>query len=96
LVNTCDPCATKICAQDSYCCSTLWDSQCVGEVASICGQTCGGGTCSHNKCTAGAKLVKTCDPCVTQICNADSYCCNTQWDSICVGEVSSVCGASCP
>jgi hypothetical protein len=37
---SCDPCATKLCAQDSYCCSTSWDDICVGEVNSICGQTC--------------------------------------------------------
>lgn len=111
LVASCDSCATSICASDSYCCNTAWDSQCVSEVSSICGSsTCssgggtptpppptgGTGTCTHSDCTSGTKLVKTCDPCVTSVCNADSYCCNTAWDSICVGEVASVCGASCP
>ncbi|APR74861.1 Hypothetical protein A7982_00207 [Minicystis rosea] len=42
LTSTCDPCAQAICAQDAYCCSTSWDTQCMGEVASICGKTCGG------------------------------------------------------
>jgi|GEM_PF-3013111 len=111
LVATCDPCVQKICAADSFCCNSSWDSTCVGEVKSICGQTCGGtdagtdagtdgggtdaGTCSHSDCTTGAKLVKTCDPCVTKICTADSFCCNSSWDSICVGEVKSVCGLTC-
>jgi hypothetical protein len=36
LTSSCDPCAGQICAQDSYCCSTKWDSICVSEVASIC------------------------------------------------------------
>ncbi|MDB4945601.1 MAG: uncharacterized protein JWP97_5135 [Labilithrix sp.] len=40
LETTCDPCATSLCAQDPYCCSTSWDATCVGEVASICGKTC--------------------------------------------------------
>jgi hypothetical protein len=31
---------TQICAFDSYCCSVSWDSLCVSEVSSICGQTC--------------------------------------------------------
>jgi hypothetical protein len=31
---------TKICAQDSYCCAGRWDSICVGEAGSICGETC--------------------------------------------------------
>ncbi len=110
LVSGCDPCVTKICAADSFCCATSWDSICVGEVKSICGQTCGapppppppppptdGGTntCSHPLCTVGSKLTKTCDPCATKICAADSFCCATSWDSICVGEVKSICGQTC-
>ena len=108
LVATCDPCVQKICAADSFCCSTSWDSVCVGEVKSVCGQTCGGtdagtdagndaggSTCSHSECSTGAKLVKTCDACVTKICNADSFCCNSTWDSICVSEVGSICGQTC-
>jgi hypothetical protein len=122
LVSSCSSCATKICSADSYCCATAWDSQCVSEVSSICGQSCGSGgggggggtggggggggtgggggggggsTCSHSICTSGTKLVKGCDPCATSVCNADSYCCSTKWDSICVGEVASVCGQTC-
>jgi vibriolysin len=52
-------------------------------------------TCTHSKCVTGVKLVSGCDACVTQICAADSYCCNTSWDATCVGEVASVCGLSC-
>ena len=95
LTSSCDPCATKICGQDSYCCNTAWDSICVSEVKSICGQSCGGGTCAHPICTTGSKLSSSCDPCATKICAKDSYCCNTAWDSICVGEVKSICGQSC-
>jgi hypothetical protein len=40
LVSGCDACVTKICAQDSYCCTTKWSTQCVQEVSSICSQTC--------------------------------------------------------
>ncbi len=39
----CDPCVSTICAQDSYCCTTAWDAQCVSEVASMCKQS----TCSN-------------------------------------------------
>jgi hypothetical protein len=56
-------------------------------------------TCAHDKCKQGTKLVSTCDPCVTKVCNADPTCCTsstTGWDSICVSEVGSVCGLSCP
>jgi subtilase family serine protease len=54
-----------------------------------------GGTCSHNECSTGAKLVSGCDACVTKICAADSYCCASSWDATCVGEVATVCGATC-
>ncbi len=43
----------------------------------------------------GPKLAKNCDSCATAICGADSYCCTIKWDSICVGEVGSICGKSC-
>ena len=99
LTSTCDPCAQQICAADSFCCNHSWDSVCVGEVASVCHQSCGGGgggsTCVHSECTTGAKLTSGCDSCATQICAADSFCCSSSWDSICVGEVASVCGEVC-
>ncbi len=96
LSSGCDPCATEVCARDGYCCNTAWDSVCVGEVSSICHETCGtGSTCSHSICTAGKKLTKTCDTCAGDICAEDSYCCTTKWDSQCVSEVSSICGESC-
>ncbi len=53
-----------------------------------------GGSCTHDLCTSGVKLDGACDPCVNQICTKDSYCCTTKWSSICVGEVSSICGQS--
>ncbi len=40
LAKTCDACTTKVCNADAYCCTTAWDNVCVGEVASICNQTC--------------------------------------------------------
>jgi hypothetical protein len=54
------------------------------------------GTCSHAMCTTGTKLVSSCDSCVTQICNKDSWCCTHSWDSACVAEVGTICGESCP
>jgi hypothetical protein len=40
LTSSCDSCAADICSQDSYCCTTKWDSQCVSEVSSICNESC--------------------------------------------------------
>jgi hypothetical protein len=28
---------------------------------------------------------------VTKVCNADSFCCNTYWDTACVSEVATYC-----
>jgi hypothetical protein len=68
---------------------------CTGGKSCVNGACVVVSTCSHSKCTTGKKLAKKCDPCVTQICTRDSYCCNNQWDSICVGEVASICGQTC-
>ena len=99
----CDPCATSVCSVDPYCCTTGWDATCVSEVLSVCGQTCtaappgdgGASTCAHPVCTAGNALVSGCDPCTTQLCAQDPYCCGVAWDATCVGEVGTICGQSC-
>jgi Calcineurin-like phosphoesterase len=54
-----------------------------------------GGSCAHAICATGAKLVSGCDPCATKVCGSDSYCCDTQWDSQCVNEVTSICNDAC-
>lgn len=106
LVATCDPCATALCAVDPYCCSTEWDATCVGEVSSVCGQSCtapppppadsGASTCAHPICAVGGPLAAGCEPtCSAQLCALDPYCCSTSWDATCVGEVASICGLTC-
>ncbi len=53
--------------------------------------------CAHPLCTQGAKLnAAVCDPCAAQICATDPFCCNTQWDALCVNEVASICQDTCP
>ncbi len=51
-----------------------------------------GSACAHDLCSSGGSLSSSCDPCVTQICSTDSYCCTTGWSSVCVAEVASICG----
>ena len=66
------------------------DDNCNGQVDEGCG--CPFGLCQ----TPGQPMINGCDPCVTQVCGADPYCCATAWDSICVNQVASVCGqATC-
>lgn len=52
--------------------------------------------CAHDACSAGAHLEPTCDPCVTEVCAADAFCCTSQWDAQCAEEAASVCPTSCP
>ncbi|MBN1609999.1 MAG: hypothetical protein JW940_25455 [Polyangiaceae bacterium] len=50
---------------------------------------------SHGLCNPGGALAASMDACVSSICAADAYCCNTYWDGQCVDEVQSICGKSC-
>jgi hypothetical protein len=38
-VNTCSSCASQVCAQDSWCCDTEWDTLCIdiAKTVSECG-----------------------------------------------------------
>lgn len=40
LSSACHPCVAQVCAADSSCCDSDWDSSCVAAVSSICGLTC--------------------------------------------------------
>lgn len=94
LTSTCDACVQKIAAADPYCIQSKWDSVCVGEVKTVCNETCAASTaCVHDKCVTGAKLDGACDACVQKVGAADSYCITNQWDSLCVKETNDLCGA---
>ena len=68
--------------------------------AALCGTVaifCGGGparaeACEHDLCEEGDGLDEACDPCVADICQIDSFCCDFVWDDACVEQVLSVCG----
>jgi len=96
LTGTCTSCTAQICAVDPFCCTSAWDSICVAETRTVCNSlVCIQPPCSHSECVGGAALAGTCSPQVTQICAADSFCCTTSWDGICVGEVASIAGKTC-
>jgi hypothetical protein len=64
-------------------------------------QVASGGTlevrsCGHSLCTTGPHFEAACHDCVASICAVDSFCCEEEWDSLCVDEVASVCGLTCP
>jgi len=52
-------------------------------------------TCEHQFCETGDKLAAGCMPadtdhaaCLAKICEDDSYCCDNEWDDICVKHVA--------
>ena len=46
LDSSCSPCVAEVCASDSGCCESGWDSVCVEEAQNICGITCTKPECS--------------------------------------------------
>lgn len=51
---------------------------------------------SRHECTVGTRLHAATDTGTQTVCNSDPYCCTVEWDAICVREVGSLCGRSCP
>jgi hypothetical protein len=97
LDGSCDMCAAMVCPNDSYCCDTAWDAVCVDEAEQYCGLMCGMPVgCVHDECVEGVKLDPACSMCATDLCAADPYCCDTEWDVYCVEAVPMYCGFSCP
>ncbi len=67
-------------------CGNGVDENCNGVADDGCG-------CPFGLCTSpGMPQVNGCNPCVSQVCAVDPFCCNNSWDGICVGEVETVCG----
>jgi hypothetical protein len=97
IAGTCNQCVANVCAVDPYCCTTAWDSICVGEVGTYCEPHYCQASCvsEHSPCATGSPLDGASSPCAGSVCAHDPYCCTTAWDSICTSEVSSYCGFSC-
>ncbi|MGM0576053.1 MAG: hypothetical protein ACQEXJ_10025 [Myxococcota bacterium] len=111
VVETCvcdmDPfCCTS--AWDGYCTAEAADfcgADCpepvCGDGACTPGETCDGcpgdcGACPPAPCCEAHGYLGCDDPAVEAcVCDADAYCCDTAWDSICVGIASDTCEAGC-
>jgi V8-like Glu-specific endopeptidase len=66
-----------------------------GSGSSASGGASGTRACAHDPCAAGARLARSCDPCVTSLCSADPYCCRSTWDDTCLQELAEVCPDRC-
>ncbi|MBI4718969.1 MAG: hypothetical protein HY763_14275 [Planctomycetes bacterium] len=91
----------RTCAVDRFCCDTQWDFVCVTKADGIahgfpaCGPSAAG-SCLVPQASPGCLD----EPCITQppqticqvVCEADPFCCLTQWDAVCVDQVGDGCG----
>jgi hypothetical protein len=88
-------CCNAVCADDPFCCDTQWDSLCVDGAVKLC-DTCGGagaGDCFAPHAQSACNIAECCNA----VCAADPFCCDTQWDSLCVEgavELCDTCGGS--
>jgi hypothetical protein len=57
-----------------------------------CGECTG---CDHGVCEVGPALSSGCDACTDAVCDAEAYCCETEWDGTCVSIADSICTVTC-
>lgn len=88
-------CESCICTADPFCCDTQWDSLCA-EAAQDgpCALTCGCVTLppAASDCCMPSPSPGCSDPnCNAVICDLDPFCCDTEWDQICVDQALETC-----
>ena len=82
-----DVCVDGVCQGGEFVCGNCGDQVCDGqETCESCPADCG--DCPVSDCCTpkegpgcGDEAIKAC------VCAQDAYCCETQWDDVCVGEV---------
>jgi hypothetical protein len=83
-------CCESVCAIDPFCCDTAWDAICAGEAEAdsscACPAVCG--TSINDCCVESPNGTPGCNqlPCCESVREADPFCCEVVWDSICAGE----------
>jgi hypothetical protein len=89
-------CEACVCALDALCCESAWDAICVEFAGSSCQGDCVcpiPGPCCESNATAGSGCTEpACEGCV---CGLDPFCCDTQWDAVCVQVGQDECFADC-
>ena len=84
-------CQDLVCAQDNFCCANTWDGICAGQAEELCVGCMDVGDCCGTDHEAGCENQQV-EDCV---CALDPWCCNNNWDGLCVGESEEDCGANC-
>ena len=94
-------CCKIVCDMDIACCLFEWDQQCVNIALANCPgavcDTCGAFACGDCFVTHGTPWCndecteEACPGCCATVCAADPFCCDVEWDAICVGEAMDLC-----
>jgi len=89
-----EACCQAVCANDPYCCDSEWDQLCSDAVPGLCG----GGGGKNEECgdpnagsCASANGTPYCndEACCEAVCAADPFCCDVEWDQLCVDGAAS-------
>jgi len=70
---------------------------CANPLQKCAGGSSGGGSgkCEHEVCETGSAMDPSCSSCSKAVCEKDGYCCETEWDAVCVKEVDQYCATPC-
>jgi hypothetical protein len=85
------------CEEDFTACTMTLTGGACGDTGT--GGGGGGGSapvCAHHECAPGEKLDPTCSECASEVCALDPFCCDTDYDDLCVAKAATVpsCGCS--
>lgn len=88
---------TATCTVDQFCCDREWDSVCATKADGIVNgfPACGaaGASSCFDPSTANPPTVGCEDAtCCQAVCTKDPFCCLTEWDATCAGNVGEDCG----
>ena len=90
-------CCQSVCSIDTYCCSTVWDVQCVTAVLQFCDSIscpCGGGGLGSGCFMIHPQPGCSSATCCNSVCNSDPFCCGVTWDASCVAAAETFCAGN--
>ena len=82
-------CCVEVCEHDPLCCEIEWDELCVEQALDTC-TNCGGpgsSSCFVQDNTPACNDAACCGT----VCAIDPWCCEVQWDDLCVDEAFDLC-----
>ncbi|MSR28126.1 MAG: hypothetical protein EXS03_00930 [Phycisphaerales bacterium] len=92
-------CCVTICRLDSFCCETIWDSDCAAaaqaealcQSALECGNALAGDCCSAHSENPACRS----NACCEAVCKLDAICCDLAWDETCASEAVAIDECGC-